>query len=174
MYVSYHGKDMKHKLQYASTEGHERQSRILFTREGYEKIAQEKKKLLNDRLDAVEHLRKAREMGDLSENGYYKAARQRLSFIDAQLRKIHRLMSLAQVVPAVYTGVVNIGSTVTIHDEEGEQTYTIVGGYESDPLNNAISYMSPIGKALMNKKEGESVEVKVPSGIKRITIRRIR
>jgi len=67
-----------------------------------------------ERPDAVEHLRKAREMGDLSENGYYKAARARLSFLDAQLRRLERLVKLGIIVESTGLGKVDIGCKVKI------------------------------------------------------------
>ncbi len=143
-----------------------KEARIPFTQEGYDQLIADKIKLTNERPEAVEHLRKAREMGDLSENGYYKASRQRLSFLDGQLRRIERLVKLAKIVESKHMGVVDIGSTVTIQDETNTYTYTIVGGYESDPTKKTISYMSPIGKSLMGKKVQDSATVHAPAGIK--------
>lgn len=68
--------------------------RIPFTQDGYNNFLEEKKKLLSERPEAVDHLRRAREMGDLSENGYYKASRARLSALDARLRHLERLIRL--------------------------------------------------------------------------------
>jgi transcription elongation factor GreA len=147
--------------------------RIPFTKAGYQKVLDEKAKLLSERPDAVEHLRKAREMGDLSENGYYKAARARLSFLDAQLRRVERLVRYGIIVESTGSGKVEIGSQVTITDGKTESTYTIVGGYESNPANHTISYIAPIGKALMGKKEHDRVQVQIPAGLVTYTIERI-
>lgn len=144
--------------------------RIPFTKEGYEKLLEEKKKLLSERPEAVEHLRKAREMGDLSENGYYKASRARLSFLDGRIRRIERLVKLAIIASPSQTEKIDIGSSVCITDTQKEYTYTIVGGYESDPSKNTISHLSPIGRSLMGKKKGDTVEVHAPSGIKTFTV----
>lgn len=147
---------------------------IPFTQKGYDEVLKEKQKLLTERPDAVENLRKAREMGDLSENGYYKAARARLSFIDARLRYMEKLVKRGVVVQTkVGNTQVEIGNTVTLKDGEKEVTYTVVGGYESDPANNTISHISPIGKALMHKKEGEVIIVHAPVGTKTFTIHSI-
>lgn len=143
-----------------------REPRIPFTKQGYEKVLQDIQTLQKDRPSAVENLRKAREMGDLSENGYYKAARARLSSIDANLRKLDRLRKLGVVVSSEHNGCVDIGSTVALKDESGVYTYTIVGGYESDPKNHTISHLSPLGKALMGKKVGDTSVVRAPVGEK--------
>lgn len=146
---------------------------IIFTPKGYRALLEKKEKFLKERPEAVEHLRKAREMGDLSENGYYKAARARLSFIDAQLRRLDDLIQRARVVEKEQTSRVGIGSVVTIRDGETEATYTIAGSHESDPVNHIISHVSPIGKALMGRMQGETVEVHTPRGVKRFIIQSI-
>jgi len=144
--------------------------RIPFTAKGYQDVLDEKKKLLSERPEAVENLRKAREMGDLSENGYYKASRAKLSTLDARLRHLERLIRYGKIVESANTGFIDIGSTVTINDGAKESTFTIVGGYESDPNKHTISYLSPIGKALMGKREKEIVFVVVPSGTVKYTV----
>lgn len=147
--------------------------RIPFTSSGYEKLKEEKAKLLRERPEAVEHLRRAREMGDLSENGYYKASRAKLSSLDSRLRHLEKLIRLGKVVQSANTGFIDIGSTVTISDGTKDSTYTLVGGYESDPSKKTISYLSPIGKALMGKKVGDMVDVKTPTGTRTIYIQGI-
>lgn len=147
--------------------------KIPFTKEGYDKILDEKKVLLSQRPEAVENLRKAREMGDLSENGYYKAARQRLSFLDARLRHIERLVKLGIIVESKNDGAIGIGNTVCITDGEKEYEYTIVGGYESNPKQKTISHLSPIGKALVGKIVNDQVHVVVPSGSVTYTVLRV-
>ena|SRR3990167_7092952 len=147
-----------------------KEARILFTAKGYQQVLVEKEKLLTERPEAVEHLRKAREMGDLSENGYYKASRARLSFLDARIRRVERLIRLGVIVQSSQSGVVDIGTKVKITDGQKEYEYEIVGGYESDPSKKTISHISPIGRALMGKKQNETITVQAPSGTKTYTI----
>jgi transcription elongation factor GreA len=147
-----------------------REPPIPFTREGYEKVLQEKEELLRVRPEAVENLRKAREMGDLRENGYYKAARQRLSFVDAQLRRLERLVRYGKIVESSHRGIVEIGSTVTITDGTTKYEYTVVGGYESNPSEKTISHISPLGRALMGKKQGDVALVYAPAKTLQYTI----
>lgn len=137
---------------------------IPFTKEGYQKVLDEKQKLLSQRPAAVEHLRKARDMGDLSENGYYRASRAKLSSIDSRLRHLEKLVRLGRIVQPTHRGVVEIGSAITISDGTKEYAYTIVGGYESDPSKGSISHNSPIGRALMGRREQDTIVVKTPSG----------
>lgn len=147
-----------------------KESLIPFTKNGYQNVLNERTKLLKERPSAVEHLRLSREMGDLSENGYYKASRARLSFLDAQIRRVARLIRLGRIVVATGSGKVEIGSTVTITDGNKKFTYTIVGGYESDPSKKTISHFSPIGNALLGKKARDTIVVHAPSGIATYTI----
>ncbi len=148
--------------------------RIPFTKDGYQKILEEKARLLADRPEAVEHLHKAREMGDLSENGYYKSSRAKLSSIDANLKRIERLIRLGKIIESTGNDFINFGNTATISDGSKTYEYTLVGGYESDPAQNTVSQYSPIGKALINKKAGEEITVLAPNGTKRYRILSIR
>ncbi len=147
-----------------------KEARVLFTSKGYQKVLAEKEKLLAERPQAVEHLRKAREMGDLSENGYYKASRARLSFLDSRIRRVERLIRLGVIVQSSQSGVIDIGSKVKITDGNKEYEYEIVGGYESDPSKHTISHQSPLGRALVGKRGNDKVEVYAPNGIKKYTI----
>lgn len=137
---------------------------IPFTKQGYQNVLEEKTKLLAERPDAVENLRKAREMGDLRENGYYKEARARLSFIDAQLRRLEKLVRFGKVVEHSGSDSVEIGSRVVVGDGDKEFVYSIVGGYESNPQQKTISHLSPLGRALMGKRVGDAAEFQAPAG----------
>jgi len=148
--------------------------RIPFTQVGYQKILDEKAKLLAERPDAVEHLNKARGMGDLSENGYYHAAKSRLRGIDSRLRHLELLVRLGKIVEAATDGMVHFGNTAVITDGTKQYEFTVVGGYESNPTEKTVSHISPIGKALMNKKVGDDVVVYAPSGTKHYTVVSIR
>lgn len=145
-------------------------STIPFTKIGYQKVLEEKAKLLAQRPEAVDHLKKSREMGDLSENGYYKASRAKLSSIDARLRRVERLVRLGRVVETMGTDVVGIGNLVTITDGTNQFAYTLVGGYESDPAQKTISHISPLGRAIVGRKKNDEVDVFAPSGKKTYTI----
>src|SRR5436190_14712945 len=104
---------------------------IPFTKEGYEKVKDEFEKLKSDRPDAVGHLKKAREMGDLSENGYYKASRAKLSFIDARLFRMKIQLKYAVIVDGTKAMGVDIGSKVTLTNKDREVTYHMVGDLEA-------------------------------------------
>ncbi len=146
---------------------------IRFTKQGYEKLKKDYENLLKDRRPAVEDLSKARQMGDLSENGYYKAARSKLSFIDANLRRYVLSLKEAVIIETPSADSVSVGSKVVLENGKKEVIYHIVGDLESDPGSGKISLLSPIGKAIAGRKKGETVIITIPSGEIRYTITKI-
>lgn len=144
--------------------------KIPFTKQGYEDLTQEEKKMQADRVLAVKELQRAREMGDLSENAAYKVARSRLSGIDNRLRRVKGILKWAVVIQVPLDGFADIGSKVVIHEGDESREIILVDGYESDFMKGKISVHSPIGKALRGKREGDKVTVTTPNGQTVITI----
>lgn len=108
----------------------------------------------------------ARQMGDLSENAEYHAAREELAWVQSRLGEINVILDNAEVILSGQddNGKVSIGSTVKVEVGGKEKEFMIVGAQEADPLHGKISNESPLGSALLGKKKGDKVEVKVPSG----------
>jgi len=115
-------------------------------------------------------LKTAREMGDLSENGYYKASRAKLSFVDSSMRRIDMQLKYAMVTDSSKTDTVEVGSNVTIKTGDREMKYEIVGDLEANPSQGKISLLSPLGKALAHKRVSESAEIVTPQGTVSYTI----
>src|SRR5512143_2896455 len=117
---------------------------------------------------------KAREHGDLRENAEYKAAKERQTFLDARIGQLHRRLAALSLMnlDRIPRGKVGLGSTVTLrHTGNSEEVvYEIVTPEETDPSTGRISPSSPIGKSLLNHEEGDTAEVKVPSGSKEYEI----
>ena len=139
--------------------------KIFLTPEGLQEKELEKVELKKQRESAVKELVTARNMGDLSENGAYKAARFRLSGIDRRLRYIEGVLRRAVVTAKRTDGRVGIGSQVEVNDGSKNLELTIVDSHESDFMRGKISLYSPIGKAMMGKRVGEKVEVITIKGI---------
>lgn len=137
---------------------------IRFTKEGYEKLEQEYQELISQRPAAVDDLKKARELGDLSENGYYKAARSRLSFLDNRLQLLKLYVKIAVIVDADNSELVDIGSVVTLSDGKTQRTFNIVGDLEADPVAGKLSLLSPIGRAIAKKNAGSEIRIETPKG----------
>lgn len=139
---------------------------IRFTQAGYKKLEIERDELLKNRPSVVEDLRKAREMGDLSENGYYKASRAKLSSVDRRLRIIFSTIKQAIIVGTKHShsDLVSIGSTVTLSYGKKERSYTVVGDLEADPSEGKISLLSPLGKVIEGKRISDVVDLNTPTG----------
>lgn len=138
--------------------------KILLTPEGLKEKETEHADLKRQRVEAVKELVFARNMGDLSENGAYKAARFRLSGIDRRLRYVEGVLRRVSVTEKRTDGRVGIGSVVLVKNGDTEMNLTLVDGHESDFMKGKISLYSPIGKALMGRRAGEKVEVLTISG----------
>ena len=137
---------------------------IRFTKEGFEKAQQEYEELQKQRPAVVEDLKKAREMGDLKENGYYQASRRKLSYIDGRLFRLKMDMKYAVIIETTAGDRVSIGSKVALVNEEKEISYTIVGDFEANPSEGKISLLSPLGLAIDGKKIGDEVALETPRG----------
>lgn len=145
---------------------------IFFTKQGLEKVKREHEELVLKRKDAVFTLKRAREMGDLSENGLYKAAKFELGNIDRTLRRLSHFINKG-IIATTPKGKIGIGSKVTIIEGGKKKEFSIVGDFEANPSENKISSNSPLGKALMNMKEKDIFEIKTPAGKKSYKILKV-
>lgn len=134
------------------------------TKQGVEELQAELNELIAQRTVIADRIKTAREFGDLSENMEYSAARQDQERNETRISEIEHILKNVQVITAPKSdGKVVLGSTVKLKTEDGKtKEFQVVGTVEADPLNGKISDESPIGRALMGKKEGEAVEIKTP------------
>lgn len=143
--------------------------KIPMTKEGFEALEKELKKLKSEERPAViEAIAVARAHGDLSENAEYSAAREKQSFIEGRIKELESVISAAQIIdPSSLSGsTVKFGAKVLIVDEDTdvEVSYQLVGHYEANAQNGRISVNAPIARALIGKTVGDSVEVTTPQG----------
>ena len=155
------------------------ENKIVLTHEGFKKYEEELHDLkVNKRHEIAQKIKVAREQGDLSENADYDAARNRQGEVEGRIKEIENILANAKIVREATNNdkVVGIGSKVTIKasNERSEDTYTIVGTVEADPMNNKISNESPLGVALSGHRVGDEVEVrgKVNYKVKILNIQR--
>jgi transcription elongation factor GreA len=152
--------------------------KIYLTQKGLEDLKKEYDDLgKTKRPDIVSRLSAAREMGDLSENAEYTAARDELSFIDGRIEELELILKQAVLITDTGqkgTNVVNLGSEVTVKIDGKQAVFTVVGEWEADPEEKKISHESPLGKGLMGKSVGDSIEVEAPVGKMIYTIVSIR
>lgn len=136
------------------------------TQEGIEKLKAELDDLTKkQRIQVAQELKEAKELGDLSENSSWDAAKNHQAFVEGRIAEVEQILRHVVVIKAPKSSSkVGIGSKVHLELEDGKQIYTIVGSTEANPEEGRISNESPIGQALMGKARGEEVEINVPSG----------
>lgn len=133
---------------------------------------------ITERPDVIRAIVEAREHGDLSENAEYHAARERQGFIEGRILELEDIISRAEVIDiSKMSGPqIRFGATVTLTNEDNDErtTYMIVGMHEADIKQGRISVHSPLGKALIGKRSGDTVEVTIPRGGKAYKIINVR
>jgi transcription elongation factor GreA len=142
---------------------------VLLTPEGYEKLKQEIDYLRGaKRREVAERIRTAREFGDIAENAEYDDAKNEQAMLEHKIAQLEDRLLHARVIDTgdVDTSVVSIGSKVRLRDVDANETveYRIVGSAEANPAEQKLSNESPVGKAIMGRKKGETVEVVAPRG----------
>jgi transcription elongation factor GreA len=141
--------------------------KIYLTKEGLAELKKEYDELISvKRPDVLARVSQARNMGDLSENAEYVAAREELTFIDGRVDELEIILKQAVIIRDAKTSnsAVKLGSTVTLHSNGKKEIFTVVGEWEADPTNKKISHESPLGKVLIGKRVGEKVQVEAPAG----------
>lgn len=151
----------------------------ILTYEGLKQLEDELHDLkVNRRREVAQKIKEAREQGDLSENAEYDAAKEEQRDIELRIEEIDKILKNAEVVvdEDVDASVINIGCTVIIKDLEMNETleYKIVGSTEANSLKGKISNESPVGKALIGAKKGQTIEVETQVGVIRYEIEDIK
>jgi transcription elongation factor GreA len=150
------------------------EERVPVTPAGLEKLKAELKKWKDERPSVIKAIGVARELGDLSENADYHAARERLGIIEANVRKLEDLIGRADVIDSSgFTGPrIRFGAHVTLQDldRDEEVEYHLVGDAEADIEHGLISVQAPLGRALVGKEAGDEIEFKAPAGVRRFEV----
>src|SRR3712207_5067061 len=152
---------------------------IILTQEGFDKLEEELELLKTTRRKEVaERLKVAISFGDLSENAEYDEAKNEQAALEERIIKLENMVRTAVIIDEnnVDLDVITIGSIAKIYDEDFDEEveYSIVGSAEADPYNGKISNESPVGKALLGGKVGETIEVNVPDGIIKLKVLEIK
>ena len=142
---------------------------VILTPEGYEKLKQEIEHLSTEkRREVAERIRIARQFGDIAENAEYDDAKNDQMLLEHRIARLEDQLRNARVIEKgeITSDVVSVGSVVRLRDVDAKQTveYYIVGSAEANPSENKLSNESPVGKAIMGHKKGETVEVTTPRG----------
>ena len=144
----------------------ENEHKFFVSKEGLDELVKEQDNLIHVvRQEVIVELQEARAQGDLSENADYDAARDHQAQVEARIRELENMISNAVIIQgdkeSVSGKAVTLGSTVTILDlsDNSEETYTIVGSIEADPMNGRLSNITPLAVALMDHKVNEIVHI---------------
>ena len=134
------------------------------SKDGLEKLRAELEEMVTvKRPEVANRIHDAKEHGDLSENAEYEDAKNEQAFVEGRIQTLEALIKNATLIDENHsTDHVQIGSTVSVESGDGKETFTIVGSTEAKPAEGRISNESPVGRALLGKKKGEKVVVKVP------------
>ncbi|MDO4595622.1 MAG: transcription elongation factor GreA [Coriobacteriaceae bacterium] len=146
-------------------------SQIVLTAEGRKKLVEELAWREGEKSqEIVEHIKEARAFGDLSENAEYDAAKEEQAKNAARIAEIQAILANARDAEDGAFGLtVSIGCTVTLVDEDGAvHEVTLVGTTETNSLEHRISNESPVGRAIIGHAKGDTVEVLIPSGKRRV------
>ncbi len=141
---------------------------VYLTKKGRKKLEEELKYLRDTkRQEVANRLHEAMEDGELIENAEYEAAKNEQAFVEGRILEIEHMLASAQEIKRRRAkDQVRIGSTVVVQEDgSSQETYTIVGAAEANPKRGLISNESPLGKALLERKIGDEVEVKAPAGL---------
>jgi transcription elongation factor GreA len=151
---------------------------IVLTAEGLSKLEQELDELKTvHRREVNDRIRQAKEYGDLSENAEYEDAKQEQAFIEGRILKLEGMIRNARLIDESEYAAdeVHLGAIVKVKDAKGQSyEFFIVGSAEADPSNRRISNESPLGKELIGKKKGATVDVATPRGIVKYKIEAIK
>jgi transcription elongation factor GreA len=142
---------------------------VILTAEGHTKLKEEIEYLSTaKRREVAERIKQAREFGDIAENSEYDDAKNEQAMLEHRIAMLEERLKNSRVIEAadVTTDVVSVGTRVRLRDVDARETieYTIVGSAEANPAEYKLSNESPVGRAIIGRKKGETVEVTAPRG----------
>ena len=131
-----------------------------------DELHEEQKQLRDEKIPTIaKRIDDARQMGDLSENAEYHAAREEMAWAQSRVKELDHIIGNAKLISNVSSGVVSVGSKIVVKLNGNKKEYMIVGAQEADPLASKISNESPLGRAFVGKSKGDTVQVGVPAGV---------
>ncbi len=153
-----------------------KETKVVLTPEGYLELEAELNDLkLNKRPEVIATLKYARSLGDLSENADYDAARNEQAQLESRIKELEYKLEHSEIVDNKDKNVANVGSTIIVeYGPDDTEEFKIVGSLESDPFNNKISNESPIGKAVIGHKAGETISVESPNGSYNVLLKSVK
>jgi len=119
-------------------------------------------------------MKEAAQPGDIEDNPEYEQAKEEVTRLDDRIYELQEMIGRAQIIEAKHSSTARPGSTIDVVDEDGETvTYYLVGAVEADPASGRISVESPVGRALVGKRQGDRISVSVPAGTVELTVKAV-
>jgi len=141
------------------------------TRQGLEKLKKELERLIKvERPEVIKRIKHAASHGDLKENAGYHAAREDQGFIESKISQLESTINQAEVIGDKKGDDIQLGSTVVLKTEDGEEKFQIVDPDEADIVSGKISTKSSLGEALLGKKKGDLVQYETPGGARKCKV----
>jgi transcription elongation factor GreA len=158
--------DPRHRGQCARGAAHVNNKPTYISKDGLEKLRAELAEMVSVRRPEIaQRIHDAKEHGDLSENAEYEDAKNEQAFVEGRIQTLEAMIKNAMLIDEnTSTDHVQIGSTVKVEGEDGPETFMIVGSAEAKPADGRISNESPVGRALLGRRRGDKITVKVPAG----------
>lgn len=149
--------------------------RVLLTQDGIKRLEAELNELRTvKRAEIAQQIRDAQELGMTETDGQYEEAKNQQAFLEGRIQEIEKMLEMAEVIDesaAHASKEVRIGSTVSLRTKDNKRRkYQLVGAAETNPAEGRISDESPLGRALLGKKRGDSVKIQAPGGTVEMTI----
>jgi transcription elongation factor GreA len=148
---------------------------VLLTAEGLAKLKQDLEVARERRIEAADRMKEAAQPGDIEDNPEYEQAKEEVQRLDDRIYELQEMIGRAQLIEGKASSVAEPGSTIEVEEEDGETlTYHLVGAVEADPGAGRISVESPVGRALVGKRQGDRISVVVPAGTIELTVKAVR
>jgi transcription elongation factor GreA len=147
---------------------------VLLTAEGLAKLKHDLGITSERRIEAADRMKEAAQPGDIEDNPEFEQAKEEVVRLDDRIYELQEMIGRAQIIEGKASSVAEPGSTIEVVDEDGETlTYHLVGAVEADPGAGRISVESPVGRALVGKRQGDRVSVSVPAGTVELTVKAV-
>jgi transcription elongation factor GreA len=147
---------------------------VLLTNEGLAKLKHDLEIALSRRVEAADRMKEGVQPGDIEDNPEYEQAKEEVTRLDDRIYELQEMIGRAQIIEGKPSSTARPGSTIDVLDEDGEiVTYHLVGAVEADPASGRISVESPVGRALVGKRQGDRISVSVPAGTVQLTVKAV-
>ena len=147
---------------------------VLLTAEGLAKLKHDLGIVSERRIEAADRMKEAAQPGDIEDNPEFEQAKEEVARLDDRIYELQEMIGRAQIIEGKASSVAEPGSTIEVVDEDGDTlTYNLVGAVEADPGAGRISVESPVGRALVGKRQGDRVSVSVPAGTVQLTVKAV-